>query len=163
MAITCVAVSHLASGNRLCLALQHLQVAGLVRQHKPIGVQLDLPAPHARIKLQDLLSLDAIMLVCSEERVELDMRIVVAPTFAVHLSRPLALMCTVATGAVPRNTAVWSLTKHRRACTPTRICGSCMKSLALVPLRWDRHPCCASFLAPHLPVLPIYNAGSACT
>ena len=44
---------------------KHFQVAGLERQHKLVGV-LDPPAPHARIKLQDL-SLDAIMLGCSEE------------------------------------------------------------------------------------------------
>ena len=49
---------------------QHRQVTGLERQHKPVGVQMDLPAPRARIKLQDL-SLDAIVLGLLLERVEL--------------------------------------------------------------------------------------------
>jgi hypothetical protein len=39
---------------------QHRQVTGLERQHRPVGVQPDLPAPRAPIKLQDL-SLDVIV------------------------------------------------------------------------------------------------------
>ena len=52
---------------------QHRQVTGFERQHKPVGVQLDLPAPRALIKLQDL-SLDVIELGLLLERVELDAR-----------------------------------------------------------------------------------------